>query len=445
MTQFKEKTGKNREGARSASTLIRCCRRRTSSSTRRPVPVGEDQKQHVELTRDIALKFNNDFDIELFVVPEPYIGGGASARIMSLRDGNAKMSKSDPSDMSRINLTDSDDAIAQKIRKAKTDPEPLPDDPKGIEGRPEAKNLVGIYAAVTDESVEQVLARFAGQGFGAFKPALADALIALIAPIRARLERASPRPGGAGPNPRRRRRPRRRNRRTGSRPGQGRGRRDPHSDALDKAAPSPPSERPLPLSQRLAQIIAEPGPDRLTFSELAAQLHSRAWGGLLFIFAAINTLPLPPGTNIFFAIPLVIVAAQMAFGRASSWFPARIDRRGVTRAELERLIHKMAWLEARVERIFKPRLPRLTGPTAARLISFACFVLSIAAAIPIPAIHVAPAGTIVLFALALIYRDGLLVIAAVFAAIIALMLEVLIIAYGFVVLTYIASWLGLSL
>ena len=152
------------------------------------VPVGEDQKQHVELTRDIALKFNNDFDIELFVVPEPYIGGGASARIMSLRDGNAKMSKSDPSDMSRINLTDSDDAIAQKIRKAKTDPEPLPDDPKGIEGRAEAKNLVGIYAAVTDESVEQVLARFAGQGFGAFKPALADALIALIAPIRARLD-----------------------------------------------------------------------------------------------------------------------------------------------------------------------------------------------------------------------------------------------------------------
>ncbi len=214
---------------------------------------------------------------------------------------------------------------------------------------------------------------------------------------------------------------------------------------MDNPPPSPPSERPLALSQRLAQIIAEPGPDRLTFSELAAQLHSRAWGGLLFIFGAINTLPLPPGTNIFFAIPLVIVAAQMAFGRPSPWFPSRIDRRGVTRAELERLIHKMAWLEARVERIFKPRLPRLTGPTAARLISFACFVLSIAAAIPIPAIHVAPAGTIVLFALALIYRDGLLVIAAVFATIVALMLEVLIIAYGFVVLTYIAAWLGLSL
>jgi len=125
------------------------------------------------------------------------------------------------------------------------------------------------------------------------------------------------------------------------------------------------------LSQRLAQIIDAEGPERLTFSDLAARLHSRAWGGLLFIFGGINTLPLPPGTNMFFAIPLVIVAAQMAFGRASPWFPTRIDRRGVTRAELERLIHKMAWLEARVERIFKPRLPRLTGPTAARLISFA--------------------------------------------------------------------------
>jgi hypothetical protein len=201
-------------------------------------------------------------------------------------------------------------------------------------------------------------------------------------------------------------------------------------------------EKPLSLSKRLEQILEEV-PERLTFTDLASRLHARAWGGLLFIFGAINTLPLPPGTNIFFAIPLVIVAAQMAFGRTSPWFPSRIDRRGVTRVELERLIHKMAWLEARVERVFKPRLPRLTGPTAARLISFACFVLSIAAAIPIPAIHVAPAGTIVLFALALIYRDGLLVIAAVFAAILALALEVLIIAYGFVALTYIAAWLGL--
>jgi tryptophanyl-tRNA synthetase len=151
------------------------------------VPVGEDQKQHVELTRDIALKFNNDFDVDLFVVPEPFIGSEA-ARIMSLRDGTAKMSKSDPSDMSRINLTDSDDEIAQKIRKAKTDPDPLPAEAAGLDSRPEAKNLVGIYGAVTGESVEQVLARFAGEGFGAFKPALADALVALIAPIRARLD-----------------------------------------------------------------------------------------------------------------------------------------------------------------------------------------------------------------------------------------------------------------
>src|SRR6185369_3161396 len=128
------------------------------------VPVGEDQKQHVELTRDIAIKFNTDFDIELFVPPEPFIGGGTAARVMSLRDGKVKMSKTDPSDMSRINLTDSDETIAQKIRKAKTDPEPLPNDPAALEGRPEAKNLVGIYAAVTGASVEQVLQQFAGQG-----------------------------------------------------------------------------------------------------------------------------------------------------------------------------------------------------------------------------------------------------------------------------------------
>ncbi|NUQ17937.1 MAG: tryptophan--tRNA ligase [Sphingomonas sp.] len=189
MTQFKEKSGKNREGAsvglytypvlQAADILL-------YQATH--VPVGEDQKQHVELTRDIAMKFNNDFDVELFVPPEPFIGGGTAARVMSLRDGNSKMSKSDPSDMSRINLTDSDDSIAQKIRKAKTDPEPLPVEPSALEGRPEARNLVGIYAAVTGESIEQVLSRFAGQGFGAFKPAVADALVALLAPIRDRLE-----------------------------------------------------------------------------------------------------------------------------------------------------------------------------------------------------------------------------------------------------------------
>jgi tryptophanyl-tRNA synthetase len=189
MTQFKEKSGKSREGAsvglytypvlQAADVLL-------YQATH--VPVGEDQKQHIELARDIAIKFNTDFDTDLFVPPEPYIGGGTAARVMSLRDGTAKMSKSDPSEQSRIHLTDSDDAIAQKIRKAKTDPEPLPADPAGLDGRPEAKNLVGIYAAVTDASVEQVLGQFAGQGFGAFKPALADALIALVAPLRGRLE-----------------------------------------------------------------------------------------------------------------------------------------------------------------------------------------------------------------------------------------------------------------
>ena len=188
MTQFKDKSGKNKEGAsvglftypvlQAADVLL-------YHATH--VPVGDDQKQHIELARDIALKFNNDFEAELFTVPEPFIGGGTAARVMSLRDGSAKMSKSDPSDMSRINLTDSDESIAQKIRKARTDPEPLPSEPAGLDSRPEAKNLVGIYAAVTGGTVESVLANHAGQGFGSFKPALADALVALIAPLRARL------------------------------------------------------------------------------------------------------------------------------------------------------------------------------------------------------------------------------------------------------------------
>ena len=188
MTQFKDKAGKNREGASLglfAYPVLQAADILLYRATH--VPVGDDQKQHIELARDIAIKFNTDFDVDLFVPPEPFIGASA-ARIMSLRDGTAKMSKSDPSDMSRINLTDSDDLIAQKIRKAKTDPEPLPDDPALLDARPEARNLVGIYGAVAGEDVEQVLARFSGQGFGAFKPALADALIALLAPLRARLE-----------------------------------------------------------------------------------------------------------------------------------------------------------------------------------------------------------------------------------------------------------------
>jgi tryptophanyl-tRNA synthetase len=187
MTQFKEKSGKNKEGSsvglftypvlQAADVLL-------YQATH--VPVGEDQKQHIELARDIAIKFNNDFDVELFVPPEPFIGGGTAARVMSLRDGSVKMSKSDPSEQSRIHLTDDNDAIALKIRKAKTDPEPLPEDPALLDLRPEAKNLVGIYAAISDETIEQVLQRFAGQGFGAFKPALAEAAVALLEPLRNR-------------------------------------------------------------------------------------------------------------------------------------------------------------------------------------------------------------------------------------------------------------------
>ena len=189
MTQWKDKAGKNREGASVALfdyPVLQAADILLYRATH--VPVGEDQKQHIELTRDIALKFNADFDRAVFVVPEPFIGGGTAARVMSLRDGQSKMSKSDPSEMSRIHLTDSDDVIAQKIRKAKTDPEPLPENPELLDNRAEAKNLVGIYAAVTGNTVEDVLGQFAGQGFGAFKPALADVVIQLIAPIRQRLD-----------------------------------------------------------------------------------------------------------------------------------------------------------------------------------------------------------------------------------------------------------------
>ena len=189
MTQWKDKAGKNRDGSSLglfAYPVLQAADILLYRATH--VPVGDDQKQHIELARDIAIKFNTDFDVELFVPPEPFIGGGSAARVMSLRDGTKKMSKSDLSDMSRINLTDNDELIAQKIRKAKTDAEPLPDDPELLVARPEARNLVGIYGAVTGESVEQVLARFAGQGFGALKPALADVVIAMLTPLRARLD-----------------------------------------------------------------------------------------------------------------------------------------------------------------------------------------------------------------------------------------------------------------
>jgi tryptophanyl-tRNA synthetase len=187
MTQFKEKSGKNREGASIglfAYPVLQAADVLLYNATH--VPVGDDQKQHLELARDIATKFNSDFNIDLFTLPEPIIPP-AAARIMSLRDGAAKMSKSDSSDMSRIALTDDDDTIAQKIRKAKTDPEPLPSEAAGLDARPEARNLVGIMAALEDKSVDAVLSDYAGSQFGPFKAALADRLITTLAPIRARL------------------------------------------------------------------------------------------------------------------------------------------------------------------------------------------------------------------------------------------------------------------
>jgi tryptophanyl-tRNA synthetase len=198
MTQFKEKAGKDRENASvglySYPTLMAAdilVYRATH------VPVGEDQKQHLELSRDIAQKFNNDFGASIhahghgdafFPLPEPLIQGPAT-RVMSLRDGTKKMSKSDASDYSRINLTDDADAIAQKIRKAKTDPEPLPHEEKGLEHRPEADNLVGIYAALAQTSRAQVLAQFGGAQFSVFKAALIDLLVGKLAPLNAEMRR----------------------------------------------------------------------------------------------------------------------------------------------------------------------------------------------------------------------------------------------------------------
>jgi tryptophanyl-tRNA synthetase len=198
MTQFKEKAGKDRENASiglfnypvlmAADILLY---RATH------VPVGEDQKQHLELTRDIAQKFNNDFSASIaahghgdafFPLPEPLIQGPAT-RVMSLRDGTKKMSKSDPSEYAHIALTDDADTIAQKVRKAKTDPEPLPSEVEGLAGRPEADNLVGILAALTDETKAEVLKRFAGSQFSNFKTALADVAIEKLAPIRAEMLR----------------------------------------------------------------------------------------------------------------------------------------------------------------------------------------------------------------------------------------------------------------
>ena len=194
MTQFKDKSGKNREGASIALytyPVLQAADVLLYQATH--VPVGEDQKQHLELARVIAQKFNNDFapkyengDVQpVFTLPEPIIPPEA-ARIMSLRDGSAKMSKSDPSDMSRINLTDDADTIMAKVKKAKSDADVLPGDAKGLEGRPEAANLVGIYAAMAGTSVAAVLGEFGGDGFDRFKPALGELLVEKLAPINAR-------------------------------------------------------------------------------------------------------------------------------------------------------------------------------------------------------------------------------------------------------------------
>ena len=208
MTQFKDKAGKDRENA-SLGLLAYPSLMAADILLYRAthVPVGEDQKQHLELTRDIAQKFNNDFSEKIaalgvgvemqvgeetvngyFPITEPVIGGPA-ARIMSLRDGSKKMSKSDPSDLSRINLTDDADTISKKIRKAKTDPEALPSEVDGLESRPEAENLVGIYAGLAEISKADVLKEFGGQQFSVFKPALADLAVEKLAPIAGEMRR----------------------------------------------------------------------------------------------------------------------------------------------------------------------------------------------------------------------------------------------------------------
>ncbi len=186
MTQFKDRAGKDREGQSVgfyAYPVLQAADILAYKATH--VPVGDDQKQHLELARDIAAKFNTDFGVALFPLPEPVIRGPAT-RVMSLRDGTSKMSKSDPSDASRINLTDTADAIAQKIKRARTDAEPLPSEAAGLAGRPEAANLVGLMAALTDSTIADVLRDHGGHGFGQFKPALADVMVSALAPISRR-------------------------------------------------------------------------------------------------------------------------------------------------------------------------------------------------------------------------------------------------------------------
>ncbi|MDF1735973.1 MAG: tryptophan--tRNA ligase [Minwuia sp.] len=189
MTQFKEKAGKHKENA-SVGLFVYPNLMAADILTYRAthVPVGDDQRQHLELCRDIAQKFNHDFGQEFFPITEPLILGAAT-RVMSLRDGKAKMSKSDPSDNSRINVTDDADTIARKIRKAKTDPEPLPESKDGLADRPEADNLMGIYAALSDTTKDAVVAEFAGQQFSTFKQQLADLAVARMGPIGAEMQR----------------------------------------------------------------------------------------------------------------------------------------------------------------------------------------------------------------------------------------------------------------
>ncbi|MBP0616286.1 tryptophan--tRNA ligase [Jiella mangrovi] len=214
MTQFKEKAGKDRENA-SLGLLAYPSLMAADILLYRAthVPVGDDQKQHLELTRDIAIKFNNDFSERIaeaglgteiavgeetvngyFPITEPLIGGEAT-RVMSLKDGAKKMSKSDPSDLSRINLTDDAEQIARKIKKAKTDPDALPSEPKGLEGRPEADNLVGIFAALAEKTKADVLSEFGGRQFSEFKPVLADLAVEKLSPINGEMRRLIDDPG----------------------------------------------------------------------------------------------------------------------------------------------------------------------------------------------------------------------------------------------------------
>ncbi|MDE0971655.1 MAG: tryptophan--tRNA ligase [Arenicellales bacterium] len=189
MTQFKEKAGKNRDQASVglyAYPVLMAADILAYKATH--VPVGEDQKQHLELTRDIAQSFNSTYGVDFFPLPEPQIFGSAT-RVMSLRDGTKKMSKSDESDYSRINMTDGADEIAQKIRKARTDPDPLPGTVDGLAKRPEALNLVSIYAALEDIEIDQVIQEYQGQGFSTFKKALADLAVVRLGPVGNEMKR----------------------------------------------------------------------------------------------------------------------------------------------------------------------------------------------------------------------------------------------------------------